>query len=85
MAIADERTRYQKAIQRLEKLVSSRWPTSRFRVTELPEGEGMAVWAYCDGNFWDVSATTSDAEFEAMDKQGVFVYVIPMPSEAWED
>lgn len=83
MAIADEQSRYNAVVERVENIVRSRWPDARFRVTSMPDAEGVAVWTYCDGDFWDVTALTSDAEYQAMDREGLYVYVIPMPSEAW--
>lgn len=85
MAVARKESAESRIIIELQNLVRTRWPDARFSVGDMPDGEGTGIWAYMDADFLDVNGAVADMEFEAMDKHGVFVYVIPMPPEAWED
>lgn len=84
MALASREPVESKVISDLLDAVKTRWPDAKFKIGEMPEGEGTGIWAYTEGDFLDVCAAVADIEFNAMINLGVLAYVIPMPVEAWE-
>lgn len=83
MAIA-RKPKLGEAVDQVKALIVRRWPEARFKVSRAIEARGTAIWTYCEGDFDDVTDHTGDLQFELMDSHNIFIYVIPMPLEAWE-
>ena len=83
MAIARERRKTAELVEELKGLIRARYPEARFRVTAMPEGEGSALWTYADADLWDLTEVTADAQFEMMVHDKKFIFVVPMPLEAY--
>ncbi len=86
MAIARPGTRRRQAIDQLQRLVSHAYPDSRFVVTRMPDTRtGIAIWTYTSASRELVRRLVSNRELELLTDENIFVGVIPMPLEAYED
>jgi hypothetical protein len=85
MAIARHTSQEERVIKEIQDAISGRWSDARFSIGELPDGEGTGIWTYTTADYLDVTNAVIDMQLDAMDEHGVFVYVIPMPPEAWDN
>jgi len=86
MAVAKPSDKVHRYVKELEGMVRARFSDARFRVGPMPDtAEGIAIWTYTDGDFWDVADLVRDREFEIMMDEGLFLYVIPMPLATLEN
>ena len=85
MAIAKPKGPIGQRVDELQDCMIRAFPDARFKVTRAPETrKGFAIWTYTSADWDDVSNLVIDREVELMD-EGIFIYVIPMPLDAYED
>jgi hypothetical protein len=86
MAVARTSDPAYEHVEELERMVLSKFPNARFKVTPMPDSdEGVAIWAYTDGDDDDLNAIVRDREMELLLEDDVYILTIPMPLEAWEN
>jgi len=84
MAIARPRGRLSQRVKEMKQFLRQHFADAKFLVTRMPDArKGIAIWTYTNADWDEVQDLVADREFEIMMDDELFIYVVPMPLDAY--